>query len=110
MLLKQSSKYLQYVQFHDLKHLMKTIPESEVESIDGLEAKVRDTSGISPEIDQIQLQVDIPAVPEHDVTYLLRHGAVTNSKGIYVWIEYFTELLKTKSSNYKEINLNTYPS
>ena len=98
-LLKQSSKYLQYVQFHDLKHLMKTIPESEVESIDGLEAKVRDTSGISPEINQIQLQVDIPAVPEHDVTYLLRHGAVTNSKGIYVWIEYFTELLKTKSSN-----------
>ena len=81
---------------------MKTIPESEVESVDGLEAKVRDTSGISPEIDQIQLQVDIPAVPEHDVTYLLRRGAVTNSKGIDVGVKYVTKLFKAKSSNCKE--------
>ena len=77
-------------------------PESDVEFVDGLEAKVSDTGGISPEIDQIQLQVDIPTVPEYDVTDSLGHGSVTNSKGSDVGVEYVTKLFKAKSSNCKE--------
>ena len=77
-------------------------PESDVEFVDGLEAKVSDTGAISPEIDQIQLQVDIPTVPEHDVTDSLGHRSVTNSKGIDVGVEYVTKLFKAKSSNCKE--------